>query len=363
MLRLLTLVEKPLDRAPHQRFRLEQWAPLLADQHQIRLEFAPFESPALADLMDAPGKRVQKLLRAMAATARRWLQRNISLAYDGVVIQRSAAILGGAWMERHLMRLGIPYIFDFDDAIWEPPPGLTRYLWRNHARVPESIRLARAVTPGNDYLAAYARLHNADVTVVPTSIDLAQYRLQPQRRAAGPVRIVWIGSAATLPYLHTVVPALEQLGRRLPVTVRVVCNAAPPAWAIPVEFITWSPEVEVDTLAGSDIGIMPVPDTPFARGKCGLKALQYMAVGRAAVVSPVGVNRDIVRHGENGLWATTTQEWLDALERLVTDAALRERLAVAGRRTVEGEFSAAAAAARFAGVARRALSPSPGLAT
>jgi glycosyltransferase involved in cell wall biosynthesis len=352
-LRLLVAVEKPLGRAPHQRFRHEQWTPYLASDHGIELDFAPFESPALADLMDRPGRRAEKLVRGAAATARRWAQRHRARVYDGVVILRSASLLGGAWYERYLRASGIPYIFDFDDAIWEPAPGWTRHLWRSEARVPESIRLAAAVTAGNTYLADYARRFNPDVTVIPTSIDLAQYVRQPARPPASDFRVLWIGSAATLQYLDTIMPALRVLAQRIPLALRVVYNGpAREHSGLRVEYSRWSAATELRDLADCDVGIMPLPDTPFSRGKCGLKALQYMAVERAAVVSPVGVNRDIIRDGENGLWASTHDEWVARLEFLARDVAVRARLAAAGRDTVEREYSATIVAAKFASVAR-----------
>lgn len=357
-LRLLVVTEKPLDRAPHQRFRHEQWAPYLARDHDIHLAFTPFESPALADLMDRPGHRAEKLARAVAATARRWRHRHDVRAHDGVVILRSASLLGGAWYERHLNALGVPYVFDFDDAIWEPPPGWTRHVWRAHLRVPESIRRAAAATPGNSYLAEYARRFNRRVTIVPTTIDLARYEAAPQRPPSDELRILWMGSAATLSHLDTVLPALRQLAARIPLHLHVVYNGPSREHrGLRVQYTPWSPEVETTAIAGCDVGIMPVPDIPFARGKCGLKALQYMSVARASVVSPVGVNRDIIRDGENGLWASTDDEWVAQLERLARDPALRARLAEAGRATVEREYSATVGAAKFAAVAREAFTP------
>jgi glycosyltransferase involved in cell wall biosynthesis len=355
-LRLLVAVEKPLGRAPHQRFRHEQWAPYLAD-HGIELDFEPFESPALADLMDRRGHRAEKLGRVVAATARRWVRRHTARGYDGVVIMRSASLLGGTWYERYLRASGIPYIFDFDDAIWEPAPGWTRHLWRSGTRVPESIRLAAAVTAGNSYLADYARRFNTRVTVIPTSIDIAQYTRQPARPPASDFRVLWIGSAATLQYLDTILSALHELCKRIPLTLRVVYNGPSREHSgLRVEYSRWAAATELRDLADCDVGIMPLPDTPFSRGKCGLKALQYMAVERATVVSPVGVNRDIIRDGENGLWASTHDEWVARLESLARDTSLRGRLARAGRETVERDYSATITAARFASIARTAFS-------
>jgi hypothetical protein len=210
-------------------------------------------------------------------------------------------------------------------------------------------RLARRVMAGNPYLAEYARRHNPRVTVVPTTIDTDRYRPLPPPRNEVPV-IGWTGSYSTVQYLGIVRPILERLRKRRAFRVVVVGGEGFRAEGVEVEHRPWRSAHEVQDLADFDVGIMPLPAAPWERGKCGLKALQYMALGIAAVASPVGVNSDIIVHGENGLLAGTEAEWEGALESLLADPSLRSALAVKARATVEGGYSAAVQAPRVAAV-------------
>lgn len=357
--RLLTLVAKAAGIAPNQRFRHEQWAPYLSTDHNIELEFDPFESPALSRILYDRGKRIQKAGLLVADVLRRWRNRDRALAFDGVVILRQAMLIGGPWLERYLARRGVPIFFDFDDAIWVRqtlgPNGVFALLsapWK----LPAICRLSTAVTVGNEYLAAYVRPHNANVHIVRTSIDIDQYPAHADPGTNRPFTVVWTGSQATLPHLETIRAPLERLAARRPVTLRVVCNAAPPPFAgVNLEFVPWRPATESEDLAPGHVGIMPLPDDEATRGKCGCKALQYMAIGRPAVVSPVGINREIVHDGSNGLWATSPADWEQALERLADDPPLRARLGAAGRQTVIEGYTAKASAAAFAAVVRHGL--------
>jgi glycosyltransferase involved in cell wall biosynthesis len=223
-------------------------------------------------------------------------------------------------------------------------------------KIPDLCRLASAVTVGNAYLAEYARRYNEDVFLVRTGIEASRYPAIAMPTDDAPFRIVWTGSHSTLAHLESIREALVELGRRRSTRLRVICDV-PPAVSfegIEVEFVRWSAAREVADLAAGHVGIMPLPDTPFTRGKCGLKAIQYMAIGRPAVVSPVGINREIVRDGENGLWASTEAEWISQLERLAADPALRARLGAAARRTIlEEGYTADVSAAAYAAVVRK----------
>lgn len=356
MIRLLAFVQKRPGISPGQRFRLEQWAPHLAAKHGITIDFVPFESERLTEILYSQGKFVKKGLFMLRDLARRTGPVLRARRYDGAIVYREVATVGPALWEHVLARLGIPFLLDFDDSIWmagsdvaRSPNGVFSYL-RFAGKTRTVARLARVVTVGNEYLAAWARGYNDRVRVVPTSIALDRYPIQPELEAEEPFVVGWMGSHSTLPYLELVREALEELGRRRPTQFVVVCDRSlePPVKNVENVFVRWTADGEATDIGKMHVGIMPVPDTVYARGKCACKALQYMAAGRPAVVSPVGVNADIVRHGENGLHATTTEEWLAALEQLADSRALRSRLAAAGRRTVERGFSAEIAAARFA---------------
>jgi glycosyltransferase involved in cell wall biosynthesis len=357
-LRVLALVPRLPDVTPSQRFRIEQWIPHLDREHGIDVTLSPFESAELSELLARPGRRARKAVLMVRDLLLGWARRRHVRVHDAVFISREAAMIGPPWIERYVARSGVPLIYDFDDSIWlRHGDEATAFslLLRVPGKVAEICSLASAVTVGNEYLAQYARQFSSQVRLVPTSIDLDRYPAMPRRRPDGQFRVVWTGSRSTLPYLASIRPALEALGARMPTTLRVICNRPPsPIANVTMEYVPWTPAGEVEALRESDVGIMPLPDTPTARGKCALKALQYMAVGRPAVISPVGVNTQLVRHGENGLHAKTIEDWVEQLERLAGDAELRVRLAAAGRRTLERGYTAAQAAAAMADVIRSA---------
>jgi glycosyltransferase involved in cell wall biosynthesis len=172
-----------------------------------------------------------------------------------------------------------------------------------------------------------------------------------------PFVIAWTGSGSTLAHLEAARAAIERFGRKRKTVMVVICSR-PPARAfdgVETQFVPWSAETEAAGLGRSHVGIMPLPDNEYTRGKGGYKALLYMAVGRPAVLSPVGVNTEIIRHGSNGMLARSTDEWVGALDALADSRALRYRLARAGRLTVENRYSAKSGADAFAGVVKAVL--------
>jgi glycosyltransferase involved in cell wall biosynthesis len=258
--------------------------------------------------------------------------------------------------ERILGWKDVPFVFDFDDAIW------VRYLspanlWLSHLRFPGKTstlcRLARHVMVGNPYLKRYASQFSDRVSVVPTTIDTALYRPRKEARNNPPV-IGWTGSYSTVQYLAAIRPALERLRRRRDFRVVVVGGEGFRAEGVDVESRPWSSLTELEDISLFDVGVMPLPDAEWERGKCGLKALQYMALGIPTVASPVGVNGEIITHAKNGLLATTDDQWEGALDRLLMDSDLREELSRAGRSTVESSYSASIHAPRVADIFREA---------
>jgi len=362
-LRLLALVLKAPGVAPNQRYRHEQWAPYLERDHGIELEFEAFESPALTEVLYRHGHLISKTRLIVADAWRRWQARTRGLGFDGVVVLRQAMLVGGPWIERWLARRGVPLFYDFDDPIWMWKPSIANGIF-NLASAPWKVgticRLATAVTVGNDYLATYARRHSQSVHIVRTSIDSDRYPQYPDPGPDRPFTIIWTGSHGTLSrHLETIRAPLERVAARRPLTLRVICDARPVSFErVNLEFVPWTAVNEAADLAPGHVGVMPLPDNPETRGKCGCKALQYMAIGRPAIVSPVGINRDIVHDGVKGLWATTPAEWEAQIERLADDAALRTRLGAAARQTVLEGYTARASAAAFASVVRTSLARS-----
>lgn len=362
-LRLLVLVHKAKGLSPGQRFRLEQWAPRVAARHGITLDFVPFESPRLTELLYKPGHKPAKALWIAHDFARRAETLLRARRYDGVVVFREAALIGPAIYERLFAWSKVPLFFDFDDAIWQgsaqisPVNGLFSRLhfWGKTAT---TCRLASAVLAGNGYLAEYARKRNDNVFVMPTSIELERYPVQPELAADEPFVVCWTGSTTTLVHFEHARTVLERLAAKRKIVVKVICNKPPqrPIAGAENVFVPWAEAGEAEAVGASHVGIMPLPNDDYSRGKCGLKALQYMATGRPVVTAPVGMNADLIESGKNGFLARTDDEWLDALEQLASSRALRIRLGAAGRRTIEERYSAEVVSGMFADAVRATLS-------
>ena len=351
--RILVLANKAHGLAPGQRFRFEQWAPRLERDHDIVLDLRPFESPALTQILYRPGQRATKAALVMRDFLRRFEAVRVARRYDAILIFREASLIGPALFERLLAWSRVPVIFDYDDSIWSSAQQMNNGIFsRLHffGKTKTICRIATAVTAGNEFLAAYARRVNDQVFVVPTSIELDEYPVSPEAPSSGPFVICWTGSTSTLAHFEHAREALELLAQRRSIAVKVICNEPPryPIAGAEMRFVPWSRKDEASEIGSSHVGIMPLPDDEATRGKCGLKALQCMATGRPVIVSPVGMNTELISDGDNGYLARTTQEWVSALERLADSADLRRQIGSAGRKTVEQRYSAEAVAAQFA---------------
>ena len=327
---------------------MEQWEPLLR-QKGVEIIFHSFEDEELHAMLYKPGNMREKLrLVARGFARRRSVLRRVR-EFDAVYIFREAAVLGPPVFERWVHRSGVPMIFDFDDAIFvpyrSPSNGYLSYL-KFPAKTRAICRMASHVMAGNPYLADYARPVNANVTIIPTTIDTEKYTVARSKAASDPPIIGWSGSYSTVQHLDTLRGALQRLAREERFRLRVIGTPNYELEGVEVEAMPWRVETETADLGAMDIGVMPLPDDRWSKGKCGLKALQYMALGIPTVCSPVGVNTDIIRDGENGLIADTEDEWVEKLKQLLRSADLRRRLGLAGRATVEDSYSALAQAPR-----------------
>jgi glycosyltransferase involved in cell wall biosynthesis len=246
-------------------------------------------------------------------------------------------------MERIARWPGKPIVFDYDDAIFhnydQHNSGFVQHFLGQ--KLQNTIGGAKLVTAGNAYLANYARPFCPRVEIVPTVVDTLIFEAGPYRENAfRQLRVGWIGTPSTwseylVGMMPALLPTLEETNGRLAV-MGAVHHAAPQDR---LDLEDWSEEAEVPFLQSLDIGIMPLTDTPWARGKCGYKLIQYMACGVPVIASPVGVNAAIVEHGVNGFLASSEAEWVEALRTLLLDPDLRARMGEAGRRKVEREYS------------------------
>ena len=270
--------------------------------------------------------------------------------YDIVIVEYEILPYFPPVFELALKLLKIPYIVNYDDAIFhrynESQNPLVRMFLGN--KIDTVMRNATLVIAGNEYLADYARKAGAiAVETLPTVVDMQRYPVPPAKRE-GIFTIGWIGSPSTTRYLHDITPALAKVcdgGRGRVVLIGAGTAKLP---GVPVENRLWSESTEVRDLEECDVGIMPLCDGMWEKGKCGLKTIQYMACALPVVVSPVGVNRSIVEEGVNGFLATSNEEWASALTALRDDRLLRDRFGGAGRKKVEERYSVQVTAKKFA---------------
>jgi glycosyltransferase involved in cell wall biosynthesis len=360
-MRVLFVVPYPPNSAPGQRFRFEQWLRLLP-AGSISADIRPLLSSAAYRHLYRPGGTARKAAGVLTGLGRRLRDLTPLGRYDAAFLYREAFPLGPPVMEVLLERR-VPTVYDFDDAIFlgdtsEANRSVAR--WKSPEKVAGIVARAAATTVGNDWLAAYARQFSDEVVVLPTTIDVDAYRPRP-RRPRELVRLGWSGSPTTAKHLHTIDGALRRLLKELPVELVVVGDASyrlsvAGGSSARVSAKAWSAATEIDDVASFDIGLMPLPDDDWSRGKCGFKALLYLALGVPTVASPVGVNPAIIRSPDVGLLAGTEDEWVEAVGRVVEDEALRRRLAVAGRHAVVERYSGQRWAPRFLEVLERSAS-------
>jgi glycosyltransferase involved in cell wall biosynthesis len=363
-MRVLAIVPNLYDTSPGQRFRIEQWEPLLRERG-VEITYAPFLDEQLSAMLYHQGEMGKKLKHVMRGFGRRLSVVRSARDFDAVYIFREAALFGPPIFERMIKRMTTPFIFDFDDAIFvsyrSPSNGYLSYL-KFAAKAGTICRLASHVMVGNPYLAEYSRQFNANVTVVPTTIDLDKYQVSERRDDGGPVVIGWTGSFSTVQHLDTLCGALQKLAQQEKFRLRVIGTPEYQLDGVEIEATDWRADTEVADLRPCDIGIMPLPDDAWSKGKCGLKALQFMALGTPTICSPVGVNTDIIQDGENGFIADTEDDWVEKLGSLIRSRALRERLGRAGRATVEQKYSATVQVPRVFEILKSVVAQGPELA-
>ena len=344
---VLVLLPYLYDTVPGQRFRIEQW-PRCLEPMGVRFQFVPFESPALQQVWCAQGRYGRKLAELLRGIGRRIRDvARLDGRWDLIVIFRELLPIGPALLERWTARAGIPVVYDFDDAIFLPNVSEVHKAWgwlKWPGKTGTICRLSRHVIAGNDYLQAYARRYNERVSVIPTTIDTDAYLMKHSQAVEGVPVIGWSGSRTTVPHLRGLDQALQVLRRSAEFQLKVVGTERYALDGVEVNAHAWQAQTEAEDIQSFHIGVMPLPDDPWARGKCGLKALQYMALGVPVVASPVGVNTQIIQDGRNGLLASSAKEWVEQLSRLMRDEPLRTRLAREARATVERWYSAKAQA-------------------
>ncbi len=324
---------------PGSRYRIYQFKRFF-EESGVDIEIIPAFSNAYLSAEELQG--VRRALRRGVEGARAFARRILSLrkifSADLVAIEREFFPRFPPIFELMLKTMGKGYVLEFDDAVFHSPGRRWKY--------PSTVSMARKVITGNKYLMEYAARYNDEVFIVPTCVDPESYNPREEYGMGEFPKIGWVGLPYNFPHLKSVeaplLEVLEESGGEL-----VVLSGRDPEMALPCSFVKWSLEEEAEIIKTFDVGIMPLLDTPYSRGKCGLKILQYMAAGVPVIASPVGVNTDIIHDGVNGFLAQNITDWMEKLKALLIDGDLRENLGREGRKTVEEHFSLQAWAKRL----------------
>jgi len=319
------------------RLRCFQFFPFLESQgHQVTVK-PLFDDVYVENLYH--GKK--DIVGSIIGYLNRFLLLFTVFRYDEVVIEKELFPYLPAVFERLFALVGIHYVVDYDDAIFHNydrhPNPMIRLLFKS--KIDVVMKKSGMVIAGNSYLAARAKQAGAkSITIIPTVIDTSRYKIKKIEKS-NPFVIGWIGSPSTFKYLLSLKTVFEKLASKYPISIHIV--GAKESIGLPAfeKHIPWSEETEVASILSFDVGIMPLNDTPWEKGKCSYKLIQYMGCGIPVIASPVGMNVEVVQPAVNGFLATNEEEWFSAIEKYINDADLQSAHGKNNSIFVENQFS------------------------
>lgn len=319
------------------RQRLMQFEPYLNDAG-IYLDYQPLFTDKYIQLL-SEGKR-SGVFDIIRSYARRFYTLIAHARPDAIWVQYESFPFMPGFLEKMAVRFKCPIIVDYDDAIFhmydDHPRAVVRRILGK--KILTTVERASLVTVGNNYIGDYVVRANPHINRIPTVVDTDAY-IPLTKPADQPLVVGWIGSPSTWRYVEPLLPVILPHVQAAGAVFRAI-GAGPGAKQWPgVESVEWSEDTEIAEVQAIDIGIMPLPDERWAKGKCGYKLIQYMACGLPVIASPVGVNREIVTNGVNGILATGSDEWGAAIDRLLESPTMREAFGRAGRERVEQDYS------------------------
>lgn len=343
-MKILFLTPYPYNEAPSQRFRFEQYFDFI-ENAGIEIEQSPFLNQNTWKVFYKKGFLFKKITGTLSGIIKRHSIIFTLHRFDFIFIHREACFIGPAyfeWMYAKLLRKKI--IYDFDDAIWlrDVSEANSFLSWlKRSKKTSKIISYSHCVIAGNAYLAAYAQKFNNNVVIIPTTIDNNYHITEEKKEDKNVITIGWTGSVTTNKHLEMIIPVFKKIKLRYGKMVEflMISNSPIKNNEIDIKYISWNKDSEIDDLLQFDIGIMPLPNDEWAKGKCGFKGLQYMALEVPTIMSPVGVNTEIIQDRVNGFLADSEEEWIEKLSALIESKELRAKIGKAGRKTIEEKYS------------------------
>lgn len=341
-MKTLFLFPYPVGNAASQRFRFEQYLDIL-DKEGVQYKLAPFLSERTWRIFYKKGFFFLKSFALLIGFVKRVLILFRVASYDFVFIHRESFPIGPPifeWLISTIFRKRI--IYDFDDAIWISNSSESNRFFsplKSHSNVFKICRLAYKISAGNEYLLNTVKKYNKNVVLNPTTIDTINLHNRLKNHSNKILTIGWTGSHSTNKYLESLFEVIRKLKIKYEFRFLIISDENPCPDCDFMEFRYWNKESEIDDLTEINIGIMPLKHDPWSEGKCGFKALQYLALGIPAVVSPVGVNEKIVEHGVNGFICRSDEDWIRNLTLLLENRELIETMGKEGRKKISEQYS------------------------
>ncbi len=334
------MVPYPPHAAPSQRFRFEFFIDSLKKSSQVN--FASFYSATDYKKLRSKPSPMLAAWFLIKGFLKRIIHSFKALNADFIFVHREVTPAGPPFFEFILAKIfQKKIIYDFDDAIWLPDPHESgfrqKFKWKS--KIKYLCRWSSKISCGNDYLAAFASQYNHEVYIIPTVVDTSVHAPKARSEKNDPPQLVWTGSSTTLIYLEQLFPILEKLSKVRDFTLLVMADKPPQVQPDFLTFIPWSMENETNVLARADIGIMPLPDDPWTKGKCGFKLIQYGAVGLPSVASRVGVNEQVIIHGTSGFLCENEKDWIHYTTMLLEETEKRKRMGESARKHIEANYS------------------------
>ena len=349
-MKILFLFPYPVGQAASQRFRFEQYFQLLSEK-KIDYDIAPFMSLKTWRKFYKKGFIALKMYALVIGFFKRFWKLISVSKYDYIFIHREVFPIGPPVFEWIISKvLGKKIIYDFDDAIWIPNSSESNRFFsplKTHSNVFPICKWSYKVSVGNDYLLRAVQPHNKNVSLNPTTIDTIGYHNRLSEHNGDNMVIGWTGSHSTNKYLTPFFEVVKKLKQKHDFTMIVISDEIPTENQELFEFVKWKKESEIEDLLRFNIGVMPLTHDPWSEGKCGFKALQYMALGIPALVSPVGVNEQIVDDDINGYVCRDQSQWFDKLTYLLENKDKIKKMGSRAREKIETHYSVKSNASNF----------------
>lgn len=340
---ILFLAPYPKGYGPSQRFRLEIYLNQL-ESHNIPYDYEIFYNEKAYRILYQKGKVLQKLLLILSGFWKRFLLLFSLGQYSHVFIHRELTPIGPPifeWIISKVFKKKV--IYDFDDAIWLPNYSENNAFFsrfKNYKKVNKIMKWSDVVVAGNAYLQSHGEQYNPNTIIIPTVVDTAHYHQPAKDHKSKTMTLGWTGTLTTNIHLESLKDVFKRLSKKHDFRLKIISNQRPALDLPNVVYENWDRSREIEQLQDIDIGLMPLlSNKDFYKGKCGFKAIQFMALEKVTVASPVGVNREIIQDGVNGFLAETNEDWHHILDELLTDLHKYDAMAQNGRKTIEKKYS------------------------